>query len=1114
MALKLSALVWTGLRLSTAASVLALAAVSAQAQEIAGTIRGDVQDDSGNPLPGATVTITHVPSGTRSVQTTDASGSFSAPNLRIGGPFDVEVSAPGFDPTKATVASLQANQPQRLSVILVTEAIEVTAAALKSSSITIATGPATSLDAREISTISNVNRDIRNLAARDPMVNLDPTNGGAISIAGQNNRFNRFSVDGVAFGDPFGLEAGGLASARGAVPLDAIGEFTVETAPVDIQQGGFQGGSINVVLKSGGNSFDVNGFYTFTNDNLGGTKTRDRTVSRDFESKIFGVQVTGPLIKDKLFFAVTYEGLRDETPATVGIAGEGFANDVPNLTRATVDRIKGISDTVYNYDTLDVPSNAEERDDKLVAKIDWNIADGHRAAFTYIYNKGDLLAGLGASNTSVNTPTLALQSNNYTQGAVNHYGVFQLNNEWSDSFSTQARVSYHDYERLQTPFNGRDFGEFTVCTAETNIGETGGALSACPNTVSRVVFGPDISRQANELFVKTLGVELQARVTGNGHDVKLIAERRGQDINNLFAQRVSGQWFFDTIPDLQAQRAGRVQYAVPIGGDIDTVRAEFENNVYTFGVQDTWDVSDSLTFIYGVRYDLYQTDDRPVFNAAFTSRYGFGNNSSLNGRDVIQPRFGLTWSADDRLRLRGSAGLFAGGNPNVWISNSYSNPGPTLAVLNIARTGATTYSVSGVAGLSQAEQNRLGALALNNVTGGPGFPQELVTLAQTTGSALAPTNALDPNFEIPSQWRLSGTVDYAANLGPLGDDWRFSGSVIWSRVKDALTWTDLRTVVNTAQSTLPDGRTRYQALTNGNDTNTDILLTNTDKGYSWNVVASVEKEWENGLSFGAAYTFQRAKDVNPGTSSVAFSNYTNTAFADGNTSAYGTSNYQIDNTYRLRLGYDAELFGDNSTRFELFFNSRAGQRYSHTMLESGSGRSVIFGGPSRGTFQLLYVPDLSSITADPIVAYDSQATYEALKTFVNANGLDKYQGQIVPKNLGRSGRFNKLDFSVRQEVPFFAGGKIELFADMENVLNFINKDWGSLQQVGFPYRAALVNVSCRQTPGGAATTSAAQQCAQYVYSGYQNPNNQIQTNPSLWQIRLGVRLAFRGFNFN
>jgi hypothetical protein len=306
MALRLSSLVWAGLRLGASASVLALAAGSAYAQEVTGTIRGDVQDENGAPLSGATVTVTHVPSGTRSVQTTDGSGSFSAPNLRIGGPFDIVVAAAGFEGAKATVPSIQAGVPQRVAVVLVSEGatIEVTAGRAQSS-IELATGPATSLNAREITTIANVDRDIRNLAARDPLINL---RGGAIQIAGQNNRFNRFSVDGIAFGDPFGLEAGGLASERGAVPIEAIGEFTVETAPVDIQQGGFQGGAINVVLKSGGNSFDLNGFYTFTNQGLGGSRTRGTAtnpsgrVSREFESRILGMQLTGPLIKDKLFF--------------------------------------------------------------------------------------------------------------------------------------------------------------------------------------------------------------------------------------------------------------------------------------------------------------------------------------------------------------------------------------------------------------------------------------------------------------------------------------------------------------------------------------------------------------------------------------------------------------------------------------------------------------------------------------------------------------------------------------------------------------------------------------------------------------------------------------------
>jgi outer membrane receptor protein involved in Fe transport len=1113
MALRLSSLVWAGLRLGASASVLALAATSAYAQEVTGTIRGDVQDENGAPLAGATVTVTHVPSGTRSVQTTDGSGSFSAPNLRVGGPFDVSVSAAGFEGAQATVPQIQAGVPQRIAVVLVSEGatIEVTAARAISS-IAIATGPSTSLNAREIAGIASVNRDIRNLAARDPFVNLDPTNGGAISIAGQNNRFNRITVDGIAFGDPFGLESGGLASSRGAVPLDAIAEFTVETAPVDIQQGNFQGGAINTVLKSGGNDFDIGGFFTYSSDALAGSKTRGITVDREFESKIYGAQVTGPIIKDKLFFAVTWERLRDTTPSLTGPIDEGFANQLP-ITRAQIDRIKSIADTVYNYDTLDVASGVPEEDDKLVVKLDWNISDQHRASATYIYNKGNLLAGLtGANQVTATNPTLALQSNNYDQGAINHYGVFQLNSEWSDSFSTQARVSYHDYKRLQVPFNGREFGQFQVCQAEVDIPATPPLNSnlLCPAGTGRIQFGPDISRQANELFVKTLGIELQARIQGNGHDVKFIAERRGQDINNLFAQRVSGAWYFDTIPNFQNRQAAELDYGSPIRGDIDTTRALFENNVYTFGVQDTWEVSDALTFIYGARYDLYQTNDRPLFNQNFVNRSGFTNNSTLNGRDLLQPRFGLNYRASDRLRLSASAGLFGGGSPNVWISNSYSNPGPLLGRVQVRRT-ATGFTIDGVTGLSAADANTIGAATLNNVSGGTGIPDVLDQLIATSGSAVAPTNVLDPNFEVPSQWRISGTAEYAANLGPLGDDWRFSGSVIWSRVKNALTWTDLRSVPNTVQARLPDGRLRYQAFNTASGTNTDIFLTNTNKGYSWNIAAAVDKRFENGFSLGAAYTWQRVKDVNPGTSSVAFSNYDNTVTAlDPNGSAYGTSNYQIDNAWRLRAGYDSTIFGDNVTRFELFYNSRAGQRYSHTFADIGtSGRSAIFGMTGNDGRQLMYVPIVASISADPLVSYDSPATFAALQEFIQNGSLDGYQGKIAPKNLGKSPRFNKLDLRISQEVPFVFGGKIELFGDIENVLNLINDDWGSLRQVAFPYRATVVNVQCLQA-SGAPVTGLTQNCASYRYSGFRAPAETIFTNISIWQVRLGVRLQFRG----
>ena len=86
----------------------------------------------------------------------------------------------------------------------------------------------------------------------------------------------------------------------------------------------------------------------------------------------------------------------------------------------------------------------------------------------------------------------------------------------------------------------------------------------------------------------------------------------------------------------------------------------------------------------------------------------------------------------------------------------------------------------------------------------------------------------------------------------------------------------------------------------GTTTNTDMLLTNTTKGYSWNVVARVDKRWDSGFRLGGSYTFQRARDLNPGTSSVAFSNYTNAAAGiDPNNAAYGISNYQRDDAWSL-----------------------------------------------------------------------------------------------------------------------------------------------------------------------------------------------------------------------
>ncbi|WP_017666425.1 TonB-dependent receptor [Porphyrobacter sp. AAP82] len=1114
-----------------AASIVSLAATTtiatpAFAQETTSSVRGDVTDQNGAPIAGATVTVTHVPSGTTSTQTTDAEGGFNAAGLRLGGPSLVEVSADGYEIVSQEIGFLTAGQAQRISVALVEQGqtIVVTGNRVRSA-ITLATGPATVLSARDIAGVANVQRDIRNLAARDPLVTLDATNGNAISIAGQNNRYNRFTVDGVAFGDPFGLESGGLVSSRGPVPLDAIGEFSVETAPVDIQQGFFQGGAINTQLKSGGNRFTFLGSAYYQNDDLRGTRARELTRIGSFESQVYVAQVTGPIIKDKLFFAVTYERTRDTVPADVAPSQLG-------ITDADLTQINGIADTVYNFDTLGVADSIVEKDDKLVTKLDWNVADGHRLTATYIWNDAALLAGqTGTGQITATNPTYSLLSNNYTQGAVNHFGIIQSNNQWSDDFSTVLRVSYADYVRLQVPVGGnRDFGQFLVCLDPTNPAPpaqgqpaNGSSASQCSPGQQRLQFGPDISRQANELDSQSLAVEFAATLKANNHTFKLIAERRQQDVRNLFAQRVSGAWYFDNIADLQARRANSLDIAVPLRGGIGTVTADFQNNSWTFGLSDTIDVTDTLTLVAGVRYDLFDAPVRPFFNQNFVDRFGFTNASTLNGRDLFQPRFGVNWQPTDRLQVRGSAGLFGGGSPLVWISNSYSNPGPTLGRVQINRVlgtngAADTYTISGVP-LTTAQQNAIGAATLNGVTGGTGIPQSLIDAIRTAGTAAAPTNAIDPDFEVPSTWRFAASVDYEANLGSfLGDGWNVGADVIYSKVNNALEWTDLRSVPN---GTLPDGRTRYTALAGQdiNGANTDILLTNTDFGDSWNLVARFNKRWDNGLFVNGSYTYQDVADQNPGTSSVAFSNYTNTVVGnDANFSAQGIANYQRDNQFRLGLGFDGEIFGENNTRIELFYNVRSGQRYSYVYNDptGGAFRPAVLGVQGRSERGLLYVPNVSSITADPRVAYAANFDFTGFQQFILNSELKEYQGQIAPKNIAKTPSVHKLDLAFRQEVPFVFGGKIELSAEMENVLNFIDKDWGTVRQVGFPYAASLVNVTCLTAPQGtpgSATATNAQPCAQYLYSNrsgtsFRAPVEATQINGSLWGVRFGVRVKF------
>lgn len=1049
-----------------------LVAAPAFAQETSSAVRGVVTGPDG-AVAGATVTIVHEPSGTTSSTTTSSDGNFALNGLRVGGPFTVTVEAPGFSGATVSGLSLQAGQPVRLPVALEAQTEIVVSADSLKPQVGLTDGPTTALGREQINGAASINRDIRDLARRDPLVTMDLTNSRAIEIAGNNGRFNRFSVDGMQMSDDFGLNNGGLPTNRGPVPYDAIEQFTVKVAPFDIAEADMQGGAINVNLRSGGNKFHGGAFFSYTDDSLTGKRSRDRKVNLDFDSKQYGGWLSGPIIKDKLFFMVAYERTKEGQPLESGF-GDGFANQVPGLTQGLIDQVDDVAQSRYGYDTLGLISTTSESDEKFVGKLDWNISEDHRASLTYIRNVG---TNQFQQNTFLTAPfALGLQSNGYQLEEEVNSGTFELNSTWSSNFSTTFRASYRDYNRTQAPF-GALGPQYEVCTDATSAG----SATSCGGT--RLFFGPDVSRQSNALNTDNLSIDFTARLQAGDHSFRFIAGYTKIDTFNLFLQRSRGDIYFDSLADFQSGRVSRLRYANAVpSNDPNDAAASFSSNNVSVGIQDDWQVTDKLQVSAGIRYDLFGNDSAPPLNPNFLARTGFTNRQTFNGLDVLQPRAAFSYEATDRLVFRGGIGIFAGGTPDVYLSNVYSNTGLLTNAVDINRTNCTT---SGTCD------------ALNGYAGGA-IPQSVINYLTTNTASLsaAPTDVIDPDIKLARKMKLSLSADYQADLGPLGDDWMFGVSFLYDKTMQGYMWTDLRSV---PVGTLPDGRVKYGPIGGTATTNRDLMLTNTKDGRGLFGTFRFEKRWDLGLTINGSYTRADVKDRSAMTSSTSSSNYGNNAFYDANIPAYGRSIYEFRDQWKFGMNFDHAFFGDNKTTIGLFGEYRSGRPYSATMLDNTNGRGAVFGTVGNLGNMLLYVPNAGG---DSKVVFDSAATEAAFNSLVSELGLEKSRGKVVSKNNLTSADFFKVDLHFGQELPLpvVPGGKFELYADIENVLNMIDKDWGSLRQVQFPYNAALVEVTCAQTSGA--------NCTQYRYSNVRSPNEVLQTRQSLYGIRVGARIKF------
>lgn len=1080
------------------------------AQETTSAIAGTVTS-AGAPVVGATVTVTHLPSGTRSVGTTDSTGSYALPGLRAGGPYTVSVSASGYTDYQVTDVNTALGQTFQVPLELQQQAaqatgntvIVVTASRVKGAR-SVSQGPAMVLSANQISKVASVNRDIRDLMERDPFATLDTanSNGRSVSFAGVNARFNRFTVDGVPISDSFGLNPDALPSRRGPVPLDAIGQFETKVAPYDIREGFFQGGVVNAVLKSGTNAFHGTGFYTQSGDSLQGDRTKPITGTDaaghvkvlPYKSRDYGATLSGPIIKDKLFFMVSGERVRASVPLPYGTVDDNGGSPTLGLTSATFNSIVATAQSRYGVNAGGIQRNNGDKDDRLVGRLDANISSTQRFSLTGIYTKDSIITPGTTSNLS-----LASQSDDYVKPNRVIAGVAQLNSDWSSKVSTEARFMYKDYQSGQTPILGNS-AMATVCTDNaTGGGVTNGAATTCSSGVSSVIVGPQTSAQANVLHVKTLEGTLVTRFTFGDHRVRLLLDGQNSNNYNLFVNGARGSYYFDSVQAFQQGIAQSFNYTNAPSGNASDAAARFSYQTYTIGLQDDWKVNSKLNVSAGVRYDLYGGDSLPPVNANFIAREAFPNNYYINGKGLFQPRIGFDYAASSRFAVHGGGGLFGGGTPDVYVGNSFSSSGVLPASFSTSSNAAFLNNVS----LTQVPAGATAALA---------------------GQTNASTSAIAKDFKIPSLWRATLSATYKADLGRFGDGWNFGADLLFSKTRDAITVRDLRNRPITGASALtPDGRQRYFDITSvtnpsalctvnttrcTNDAMGDYVLGDTSKGRGWVLVAHMDKAWDFGLSVGAAFTYQDVRDQQALTSSVASSNYGNTAYMDPNGGAYGHSNDEVRYAFKYNLSYEHAFFRDYKTRFDLFGQTRIGSPYSYTfqdLTSSGTTRSTVFGTSGTNSHYLFYVPTGPN---DPKATYADPVSQALIENLINTTGLKNYRGKVAPRNAFNSKWFTKLDLHLEQEIPTFVGGsRISVFADVENFLNLLNHKWGQTLRASFPYTKTAATVTCAAANGNT--------CDHYVYTSTPalinaTADQLINYFPgtSLYAIRVGARVTF------
>lgn len=1079
------------------------------------SVNGTVTDAKGT-IPGATITLTHLPTGTVYSTVTRADGRYNLINVRVGGPYTIKITFIGYKDFEQTDITLTIGQDQRIDAKLednTTALKEVTVSGTGGKVINSnRTGARETINNQQITSLPTLNRSLSDFTK------LTPSATDNLSFGGRSNLFNNVTVDGALFNNSFGLAStlGGQTNSQ-PISLDAIDQIQVDIAPYDVRQGNFTGAGVNTVVKSGTNDFKGTIYDYKRSTWLTGYTAGPTTIPvTPFNYRLTGLSLGGPIIKNKLFFFVSGEEERISQPGTNYVASTG-ANSGANVSQAsatTLNEIAQYLESHYNYPASALQYqgyNFDTYSNKATVKIDWNIDKNNVLSAKYFYlksygdhppsNSGITNNGVGYGSTRDAGPvSLPFYGSGYRINNNFNIGIVELDTRISASMSNRLTAGYSALRDFRS-FLGND----NLPMVDIGNG-TSDALGNVVTAASGVLtsFGSELYTANNILYTNIAQFSDDFTIFAGKHQFTIGTSDQIQSYKNGFAPDYNGLYTYNSASDflngLPAQ-AYTVRYSALPDGSFPY--AQIKAGVYSLYGQDKWNATDNLKITYGLRLDYDDFPTKLAQNPAvdtITFQQGIHVDPSVLPKNRVQmsPRLGFNWdvSGDHQTQVRGGTGLFAGLVPFVWISNQASNNGLLFGSYTITKKSDPTSSQLIFNPNTEANHPAPG-------TGAANTSYEL--------------DIANPNLKYPKIWRTNLAVDQ-----------RLPGGVIatleGAYTKDINAIYHENLVLSDNYITLPgpEGQIRY---TSKNITPTDAgvaqsasnpfitglyYMTNTNQGYSYFGTFQLQKSFTNGLYFNVAYTHSGSEDVNDGGSTASTIWSSRQVAGNPNAPTLSNSSYVQPNRIIASAAWKKEYWDHTSTTFGLVYemanNGAVSYITSGDPNGDGATNDLMWIPRAQGDIEL--VPDFNGDPRTP------QQIWNQLNDFISQDQyLNSHRGQFAQRNGTILPYFHRLDLHFAQDFYITTGkvkNTLEFSVDIINFGNLLNKSWGLYQDAFNGFNSG--NVAVLRYVGIDPNTGHAEYSFPYLDKANLIPVTHSfiydTSQESRYQAQLGIRYIF------